>query len=144
MIYKYIVLIILLLIASIYDIRYDAVPGFLVKTCALAGCVIALFGLWINITEALIGGIIAGGALYLVSLATRGGLSTADAKISGWLGIYAGLLDTLVILVFTSIICGLTGLVIMLFHRHKKKRCLPFTPFLLAGTIVTMLFNYLF
>jgi len=144
MIYKYIILIILLIIASIYDIKDGVVPGFLVTAGVLAGCVAALFGLWINITGALIGGIIVGGVLYFVSIVTGRGISLVDAKLTGCIGIFAGLLDALTILVITSVICGLAGLVTMIFFRRGKKRCLPFAPFLLTGTIVTMILNCLF
>ncbi|HHW48859.1 MAG TPA: hypothetical protein GXX14_09615 [Clostridiaceae bacterium] len=143
MIYKYIALAVLLTIASIYDIRNDTVPNFFIVIGALAGCAMALFSVGINIADALMGWIVAGGVLYFVSIATRGGIGKDDAKLAGCLGIYTGLMDALSILILSSIICGLTGLIILAFHRSEKKRCLPFSPFLLAGTVFTILLNFL-
>jgi len=141
MIYKYITLVILLVIAGIYDVRHGSVPSFFIVISALAGCATAFFCVWVSIAEALIGGIVAGSALYLVSIATRGGISTDDAKLAGCIGIYTGFTDALSILLLTSIICSLTGLIIIAFHKSEKKRRLPFAPFLLAGTVITILLN---
>jgi len=128
-------LLLVLVIASITDLRARIVPNPLTLAAAVGGLVLAATGGPVALALALLTGLALAAPLLLVSLARPEGMGMGDVKLVAVIGIFLGW-QALPALLAGLALAGLTGLVISLISRQRPSRvALPLAPFLAAGTV---------
>jgi len=128
-------LLLVLVIASITDLRARIVPNPLTLAAAVGGLALAATGGPVALALALLTGLALAAPLLLVSLARPEGMGMGDVKLVAVIGIFLGW-QALPALLAGLALAGLTGLVISLISRQRPSRvALPLAPFLAAGTV---------
>ena len=79
--------------------------------------------------------------LFVVAVASRGGMGWGDVKFAAFMGAAVGFPLILVALFTGIVVGGATGAVLLLSGRKSRRQAIPFGPFLAIGTMVTLLWG---
>lgn len=139
--FSYMILISILLITSIVDLKTKIIPDKLIILGIALGILMMFLNHGLSIISPLLGFVISGGIIAVISIITKGAIGIGDAKLFACIGIFLGLQSTLGIMMLSTIISGLTGLILLTFKIANRKTTLPFAPFILAATIFVIVVN---
>jgi len=98
-----------------------------------------VFRLWI--VNAVVGGAIGFGFLFIVALIFKGGMGWGDVKLAGLIGLVTGFPLVFVAMFLGVVGGGLVAGVLLLTKVKKRKETIPFGPFLSLAAIVTVLWG---
>jgi prepilin signal peptidase PulO-like enzyme (type II secretory pathway) len=76
--------------------------------------------------------------LLLATMVSKGAMGMGDAKFGALGGIVTGISGVLVMLAAAFIVAGLIALAAMTVGSYSRRDVIPFTPFLVAGTILAI------
>ncbi len=102
-----------------------------------AGIVINLFQKSISVPDMLLG-VAVGAALVVVSLLTRESIGLGDGFLLMTAGVFLGGSSVLELLFISLLYAALVSLGMLAFRRWKRKREIPFVPFLFLGYLTMM------
>lgn len=128
----------LLIAAGAIDAAHYIIPDKLVLA-GLAGAVV--FGFWAGDTgflSALAGGLAAGGLLLALAVLSRGGMGGGDIKLAAVGGLYLGWPLSLAGLFMAAFLGAVTGGILLLSGKKKRRDPIPFAPFLAAGFFLAL------
>lgn len=77
----------------------------------------------------------------LLSKVTRNGFGMGDAKVIGVLGFILGLQGLMAVLIISSILVFIVGIIMIIKSFSNRKKDLPFTPFMLFSVILLLIAN---
>lgn len=77
----------------------------------------------------------------LLSKVTRNGFGMGDAKVIGVLGFILGLQGLMAVLIISSIVVFIVGIIMIIKSFSNRKKDLPFTPFMLFSVILLLIAN---
>lgn len=134
---------------AVYDLRWMILPDRIVFPLqAIAGMyVLTLFvlnsGDWVIITGAILGVLCSAGVFYVLFQVSKGKwIGGGDVKLAVALGlVLGGAAEALLMLFVASVLGTLIGLPLLIKGKAKANSKLPFGPFLLLATIITVLFG---
>ena len=130
-----------LLAASVTDLRDRVVPNRLTLAAAIAGLALAGTRGLPELGAALAGGALVAAPLAAVSLARPAGLGMGDVKLVAVLGIFMGW-QVLPALLGGCLLAGLAGVLISLGSRRPPSEvALPLVPFLALGTLSVVVWS---
>ena len=129
--------IIILLIASIYDIKYRKIPNALIAILLLIG--IVSFVCNDNRIPQLVGLVL---PLVLLIPYALGKTGAGDIKLLISTGFILGAVPNTVIFIFSLLLALFCALILTLLRRRPTSD-LPYAPFFLGSLIVLLLFTYL-
>lgn len=120
---------ILLVLGSILDIKYKALPSwFLVAGGVLAvigAVVLKPVGLW-----EMAGGLLLGVLLFVVSLLTRGALGKGDGIFIGIVGLNLGFSTIFSVFMGALLLAAFLAVLLLIVKKANRKTAFPFLPFL--------------
>lgn len=93
---------------------------------------------WGAAGEALLGGLVAFGALLAAAVASRGRLGHGDVKVGGLCGLVVGLHGVAPMLVVAFGSGAVVAAVVLALRLRQRTDVAPFTPFLVAGTLFSL------
>ncbi len=137
--FLYVALASILLTISIIDIKAKIIPDKLIVLGSILGLINILLNNNPSIISGLLGLVICGGLMGIISMLTKGALGMGDAKLFACIGIFLGLQATLGIMLMSTILSGLAGLILLAFRMADRKTTLPFAPFIFAATVFMMI-----
>ena len=88
--------------------------------------------------SALLGLLIGGGMFLLADVISNGGIGMGDIKLFAVVGSYMGSGSILAVIFLTVMASAAYSAVMLLFKKVKWKEEIPFAPFILVGTVLTM------
>lgn len=132
----------LFLILVVYDLREMEVPeviSWILLAVVLLGRIILHYDIASSI---IIGGLISGGVIAALVFLSKGNwMGDGDIKIAAAIGLILGF-PLAIFGIFSAFITGaIVGGVLLIIKAKKGKDQLPFTPFLLAGLLIAMLWG---
>jgi len=133
---KYCILTLALIISVGTDLSHQEIPDLV--SLGSSG-LLAVINLACLNWNGIIGGALLFGLLFLIAVASRGGMGGGDIKLGLAIGLALGWKLGLAGLVLAFIIGGVLAIFKLL--RGYKKQALPFAPFLAAGATVVMLYG---
>lgn len=80
--------------------------------------------------DSLLGFLVGGGILFLLAVASGGGMGGGDIKFAAVLGLWFGWKMILLVLFLSFILGGFFGLLLLLLKRKGRKDFVPFGPFI--------------
>lgn len=87
-----------------------------------------------------ISGALVASCIFLLShLVTRGGVGAGDIKLFFVLGLILGLRGVFSVLLYSIIVSAITGVALLLTKRKKARDFLPMAPFVLIGTLLSIM-----
>ena len=155
----------ILIVVLFVDIDHRIIPDELVIAGLIGGAIVFVYNIFAGIyTETLppvltygndtfwwnpiLGLIIGSGSLFLVAVLgsliykTDDAMGGGDIKIYAPIGLFLGWKLTLVSLFFSVIIGGVIGIILLLVFKVGRKAAIPFGPFIVIGTYVTILWGW--
>ena len=141
---EYLILVFGLLVGAFIDFDHMILPDEI----TLGGLVIGLIGAAVNperdFIEALLGVLFGGGILWLVAyiyfiFTGREGLGGGDIKLLAWLGALLGWKAIPFVILSSSIVGSIVGLIISKKNQSGLKTMIPFGPFLALGAVFYIL-----
>lgn len=88
--------------------------------------------------SSLMGMLIGGGLFLLVYFISRGGVGMGDVKLFAVIGTYMGTGSIMALVFMTALAAALYSIIMLILKKIKLKEEIPFAPFVLVGTILTM------
>lgn len=136
---KYIVFVSILIVIGIIDLNTTDVYLKTTLTGIIFGIIFVLIGNYLGsgITEYVYGAFLGGGIISLIILITNG-MGWGDAEICFMSGIFLGLKLTVVMLFFSFVIGGISGLILILLKKKSRRDYIPFGPFISIAAILTV------
>ncbi len=141
---EYLILVFGLVTAAFIDLEHMILPDEI----TLGGLVIGLIGAALNpersFLEALFGVLFGGGILWLVAyvyfvFTGREGLGGGDIKLLGWLGALLGWKAIPFIILSSSVLGSVVGILASRNNNDGLKTMIPFGPFLALGALLYIL-----
>lgn len=134
-----------LIVVAFIDLDHRMIPDFISLPGIAAGMLTTLLVNDLPLTAALLRslwGILAGGgSLFLISwvyekLRHQEGIGGGDVKLAAMLGAFFGWKGVFVILLLSSLLGSITGILLMIVLRKGLKLAIPYGPFLAGGALV--------
>lgn len=133
---KYAVVFILLVNASLEDIKTHKISNRLILYGLAAGFILMFSHFTVTVAFDSIMGFLAGGGILLaVTCISRGGIGMGDVKLMACSGFYLGLYKTLECIAYSIIFCGIFGVVLLFIKGFDRKATVPFAPFIFIGVL---------
>ena len=135
-----------LIAVTVIDLEHQVIPRLITLPGIAVGLIVSpLTGLTQG-RDAIIGGLVCGGVLLGVVLATAwmspvGGMGYGDPMLSAMLGAFLGWRLGLFALLVAVMAGGLVGAVLLLSGRKGRKDPIPFGPFLALGGATSLLLD---
>lgn len=105
------------LLAAVWDVLKGRIPNRITYTAMIAALGLrALMGGWRDSLDGLGGGLL-GGGIFLLFFLVRG-MGAGDVKLMAAVGLFAGLRQTLVIMLVTTLVGGVLAVVYMIFRKR--------------------------
>lgn len=144
-----------LIIVFFIDLDHMIIPNGLVIAGLIGGIILSILRFWhddrlidgASWYSPILGMLVTSGFLLLIALvgmAVYGtdALGMGDIKIFLPIGLILGLKLAILSLVFSVFIGGLTGLFLIITGLKNRKSHIPFGPFIVAGTFLSIIFGY--
>jgi leader peptidase (prepilin peptidase)/N-methyltransferase len=128
----------LMVLLSATDLEQRRLPHLLLDPLIAAAVVFVPFNPAITPLDALIGAAVAVGFIGLVGLLIRAGVAVGDLYLVIPLGLLLGWEGVLPAIFVAALLSAATGLVLLATRRAGLKSYIPFGPFLVAGTVITL------
>lgn len=123
---------------AVEDIRRKKISVRYLCFFAAAGIAINIFQKAVSVQDMLLGAAV-GLAVIVVSLLTRGSIGLGDGFLLMTAGIFLGGSRGLELLFISLLYAALVSLGMMVFRKWKRKREIPFVPFLFLGYLTILL-----
>ena len=148
--FKYALLVPMLLIAFCIDLKLQIIPNRLTLSLFETGLaftfieVISNTGLGLNVlTNNLLGMIIGGGIFLLITviggfIAGKEAMGFGDVKLMAALGLLFGLSNIIVITLLSFLIGAILSVLLLITKIKKSSEYIPFGPFIVIGTFISM------
>lgn len=122
---------------SMEDIRQKQITVTITLFSGILGVLLHLFFQNKSIYE-MLAGMLPGIFILGVSFLTRGGIGVGDGMVFMLTGLYLGLAENLLLMLFSFLLAAAAGLFLLAAQREGRKERLPFVPFLLLAYVLRM------
>lgn len=130
-----------LIAITFIDLETLLIPDRITLPGIVVGLLTHLYPSPRGFVSALLGCLGAGMLLYLVALASRGGMGGGDIKLAAMMGAFLGWQLVLVAIFLGVLAGGVTGLFLLLSGLKGRKDPVPFGPFLALGGLAAALWG---
>lgn len=125
-----------LIVIAFIDLDHQLIPNVLTLPMMVIGL---LFRIWQGeIITGILGGLISGGLLLIITLLYPKGMGMGDVKYMAMTGIFLGWEKALFVLFAGSFLGLLIMVPLMLLKKLDRKTAFPFGPFLVVGTLIAL------
>lgn len=145
-------LIVPLVVVSFIDLRWRVIPDVISFPGIAVGFAVHMLlknqgSYGMAAATSLLGAILGGGSLFLVAVAyeklkKREGLGGGDVKLMAMLGAFFGWQSALFILLISSLLGTVIGLLFILIFRRDMKYPIPFGPFLALAGLLQLFYGH--
>lgn len=133
----------------VYDLRWFLLPDRLITPLSTIAAVFAMVNIAsankpaIALIDTVVAVAIGGGIFYLLFQVSKGKwIGGGDVKLGWLLGLITGTPGKAMLFIFIASLLGsLVSLPLLVSKKLKRTSTIPFGPFLIAGTVVTVLFG---
>lgn len=136
----------ILLVISVIDLYHQIIPDELSLSGLAAGFVFSFFLQDLSPWQSLAGIFLGGGVFFSIAalyekMAHREGLGGGDIKLLAMIGAWLGIKSILAVVILSSALGSLVGILVMAFKKKDLKSSIPFGPFLSVGAMLYLLFG---
>jgi leader peptidase (prepilin peptidase)/N-methyltransferase len=128
-----------LLAVLVIDLEHRLVLNVMVAPAALLALAASFLPGGPSPTQALLGGILAFAAFFVLALAGRGALGFGDVKLAGVIGLMVGY-PAVITALFAGVLLGGAGAAILMVARKAtRKTAIAYAPYLVLGALAAIL-----
>lgn len=148
--FKYLLLIPMLLIAFCIDLKLQIIPNRLTLTIFETGLFFTFLSVIANtntgiatFTNNILGMFVGGGIFLLITLiggaiAGKEAMGFGDVKLMGALGLFFGWINIIIISVLSFLLAAVISIGILIFRKKKVDEYIPFGPFIVASSFIVI------
>lgn len=129
----------MLVVVTVIDLHHQIIPNRVL----LVGGVLGVPLIYLQSLEQLKSGALAfltaGLLMFIIAVASRGGMGGGDIKLAAVMGLFLGLKLTAVALFLAFLIGGTIGIILLATGKKGRKDAVPFGPFLAVGSLLAAL-----
>jgi leader peptidase (prepilin peptidase)/N-methyltransferase len=129
----------LLLLIAIIDLEHSLVPNILVSIGAVLVLGLGVLGRTQSLAAVFLGGIVGGLIFLALAALQRGALGMGDVKLAALIGLMTGFPWVLQALILGIMLGGVAAALAMATRRRTGKQYMPYAPYLVAGSVLTLL-----
>ncbi len=134
-----------LIIIAFIDYDTMLIPDQLSLPLIWLGLMVALFGVFVNSSQAIVGALVGYLSLWLVFqlfklLTGKEGMGYGDFKLLSAAGAWMGAKPLILVVILASFVGAVLGGLTLLFNKNAEKQ-IPFGPYLAAGAWVTLMWG---
>lgn len=141
---------ILLIMDAFVDIKAQIIPNGLNMTGFLVGLVYLYYKLVTNVSVGLdlfLGMLVGAGIFILIALFAlvayrKEGMGLGDVKLMGMLGLFFGVKNIFQVFILSFTVGAVVSIILLLTKIKKADDYIPFGPFIVVATILTMFMPY--
>jgi len=131
----------LLLLIAVIDLEHSLVPNVIVGFGMLLALAFNAFYPAPGLAAALLGAMVGGSVFALLALLRRNALGMGDVKLAFLIGMMTGFPWVLQALTLGVILGGLAAGLLLLTRVRQPKQYMPYAPYLVAGSMATLLYG---
>ncbi len=130
----------------VYDLKHQIIPNEIIYTLLILGVLFvgvntALLGHYQYLIDHLLSGLVAGGFFYILALVSEGRwMGGGDIKLVAFMGLVLGWPGIIVALYAGFILGAVFGAISLVSGQKKLGSKIPFGPFLVTGTFISLFF----
>ncbi|AEF17192.1 Prepilin peptidase [Thermoanaerobacterium xylanolyticum LX-11] len=132
----------LLIVITFIDMEHKIIPNKVILIGLIAGAAFRVlmfnYGLW----DYIVGFLIGGGVLLLISLLSGGGMGGGDIKLMAMIGLFIGWKLTISTLFLAVVLGAIGGIAMILFKIKTRKDYIPFGPYISIACLISILYGY--
>ncbi len=129
----------LLLLIAVIDLEHSLVPNVLVGFGLALALGVNIWRTAPGLKTALLGATLGGAIFLLLALVRRDALGWGDVKLAFLIGMMTGFPWVLEALTLGILLGGLAAGLLLLTRTRRPKEYMPYAPYLVAGSIITLL-----
>jgi len=135
-----------LLVTTVIDLYHQIIPDEISLSGIVTGFCVSLIINDISWIESVTGILLGGGSFFLIAtlyekISGREGLGGGDVKLLAMIGAWLGYKSIIPVIIISSTVGSLVGIVIMLSQRKDLKTAIPFGPFLALGAMAYLFWS---
>lgn len=131
----------LLVIITVSDLVYMLIPDIVLLPFAAAIAIIRFLSPAAPWWSAWLGAVLGFCLLYLIALVTKGAMGGGDIKLYFVIGLVLGVEKIFLSFFLACLFGALFGIGLMAAGRFKKRKPIPFGPFIAAGSLIAYFFG---
>ncbi|GLI53332.1 prepilin peptidase [Thermodesulfovibrio yellowstonii] len=129
-----------MIVVSFIDLDFQIIPDQISIPLIFIGFIFSLFshgytGFVSDFKESLLGIVVGGGSLLIVSIISKGGMGGGDIKLNAAVGAFLGWKAALLTIFIGSLAGSIVGIIIF---KKTGNRKIPFGPFLSIGALICL------
>ncbi len=129
------------IVITFIDFKHRIIPDSItlpgIVLCLVLGPLVFKTGL----VNTLIGAVAGGGLFFAIAAVSRGGMGGGDIKLITMIGALVGWKMMLMTVFFGSLSGSAVGVALIVFRGAHRKTPIPFGPFLVLGTVISIFFG---
>jgi leader peptidase (prepilin peptidase)/N-methyltransferase len=130
-----------LIVIVAIDLTHQIIPDVLTLPGIPAGFLANLATGRVGWIDSLVGILAGGGTLFVIIVASRGGMGGGDMKLGAMLGAFLGWRIAFIALLIAVLAGGAVAAVLLMSKIRRRKDPVPFGPFLALGGLVGLLWG---
>ncbi|AFS77801.1 prepilin-like proteins leader peptide-processing enzyme, type 4 [Gottschalkia acidurici 9a] len=142
----------LLIVISSIDYYHQIIPGKLTLLVFIWGIIYKIYASFymystfnlksnIILVSSILGFLVGGGFYYLILIISKGNMGGGDIKLMAALGIWLGWEDTFIAIFITFMLGAIISILLLVTKIKSRKDPIPFGPFIVLGTLITIIYK---
>jgi len=142
----YIILSSALIIIAFIDLNEQIVPDVISLPGIVIGFIISFFVLYISFINSALGVLVGGGIILIIGMAgsvifKKEAMGGGDVKLAAMIGAFLGWRYIIISLFLGFFLGALAGIILILSKAKSKEDVVPFGPFIVLGSFITLLWG---
>ena len=140
----YIILSSALIIIAFIDLKEQMVPDVISLPGIAIGCILSFFVSYISFISSALGVVVGGGIILIIGFAgslifKKEAMGGGDVKLAAMIGAFLGWRYIIISLFLGFFLGALTGIILIITKIKKREDAIPFGPFIVLGSFITLL-----
>jgi prepilin signal peptidase PulO-like enzyme (type II secretory pathway) len=138
----------LFIIIFVIDLEHGLILNKVVYPGMIVALLLSLYPWpWLNesmamrVAYAALGGGIGFGIFFLIAVVFRGGMGWGDVKLAALIGLATGFPLVFLSIIMGVILGGIVAVALVIAKKRKRRRTIPFGPFLALAAMITLLWG---
>lgn len=131
-----------LLVISVLDAKDKVINSKALIILLLGGIAAILLNEDLTIINGICAMLLVFVLLWIIHCLSKGSIGKGDVKLCAVTALYLGIERAFNMLLLSTLMCGITAVILLIVNKTYKNKSLPFTPFVTAGTIAALLLQY--
>ena len=142
----YMILSTALIIIAFIDLNEQIIPDVISLPGIALGLILSFFVPYISFMNSILGAVAGGGIILIIALAgsvifKKEAMGGGDVKLASMVGAFLGWRYTVISLFFGFFLGALAGVFLILSKIKNKEDLIPFGPFIILGTFISILYG---